>query len=142
MGTIETVLHIDAPPAAVWEALVDFPGWSGWNPVIVGVDGRAGPDEALRLSLAAGPLRAPLDVRITTWDPGRELAWEGGVSGVATACHGYRTLPEGDGTRFEHYEHFGGALVTVGWPLLPLLLKSRYEAVNRALAAEVARRRG
>ena len=29
---IRTEIEISAPPERVWEVLVDFPGYAGWNP--------------------------------------------------------------------------------------------------------------
>jgi len=36
---IETTVEIDAPPAAVWRVLTDFPTYGEWNPFIPTIAG-------------------------------------------------------------------------------------------------------
>jgi len=141
MPAIETERVIAAPPEAVWAVLADIGSWPDWNPVVGGLEGTFGPDRTLRLTLRLGGGRqVTLPVTLVTWDPGRRLAWKGGVVGLTTAVHGFGVEPHPEGTRFVHDERFSGLLPVLAWPLLKARLTPRYAATNEGLAAEVARR--
>lgn len=140
MPAIHTERIIPAPPEAVWAVLEDLPSWPRWNPVVGGLSGRLALGETLALTLRLGARRVTLRVEVVTLDPGRRLAWRGGVSGVSWAVHGFEVAPHAQGTRFLHDERFGGLLPTLAWPVLRSRLTPRYEATNAGLAAEVASR--
>jgi uncharacterized protein YndB with AHSA1/START domain len=89
--------RIAAPPAAVWELLIDLDAWPRWGPTIRS----ATLDEPYR-ELAqgvTGTVRTPLPVDvpfvITEFDPGRHWAWT--VAGIPATSH--RVEPLGDGSR-------------------------------------------
>lgn len=140
MPTIHTHLAIDASAQAVWAVLADLPSWSRWNPGVAGVQGELALGSELRLTLSLGGRAVPLPVRVSELVPGGALAWRGGVRRVGWAEHRFAVEPLGpDRCRFDHSETFGGLLPRLAWPGIRRVLGPRYEATNRALAAEVAR---
>jgi uncharacterized protein YndB with AHSA1/START domain len=88
---------IAAPPAAVWELLVDLDAWPRWGPTIRRARLDA-PHTELALH-ATGTVQTSLLVTvpfvITEFDPGRQWAWR--VAGVPATRH--RVDPVGDGAR-------------------------------------------
>ncbi len=88
---------IAAPPAAVWELLVDLDAWPHWGPTIRRARLDA-PHTELALH-ATGTVQTSLLVTvpfvITEFDPGRQWAWR--VAGVPATRH--RVDPVGDGAR-------------------------------------------
>ena len=55
-----TTTTIRAAPEVVWRVLTDAAGYSGWNPEIVGIEGRMALNERIkvRLRTADGTLRS------------------------------------------------------------------------------------
>ncbi len=88
---------IAAPPAAVWELLVDLDAWPHWGPTIRRARLDA-PHTELALH-ATGTVQTSLLVTVpfvvTEFDPGRQWAWR--VAGVPATRH--RVDPVGDGAR-------------------------------------------
>lgn len=64
--------------------------------------------DAFRVHIRGVPGKTRL--HIATFEPGRELAWRGGVGGVLQALHTFRFEPEGQGTRIVSSELWTGAL--------------------------------
>ncbi|OCB29883.1 polyketide cyclase [Mycobacterium malmoense] len=97
-GTMLTVDRaVDAPPAAVWDLLVDLDAWPKWGPTVRG----ARLDEP-HTELALGAtgvvqtsLLVPVPFVVTDFEPGRRWAWE--VAGIPATRHWVE--PIGDGAR-------------------------------------------
>lgn len=140
MQRIETETTIDAPPAAVWEALVDFERYPEWNPFLR-VRGRPNLGAHLLVELRPPDGRATqFRPTVTVADAGRELRWLGHlfVAGLYDGEHEFRLEDDGaGGTRFVHAETFRGLLV----PLVNRLIGKRVErgfvAMNTALKRRV-----
>lgn len=70
-------LHVAAPPASVWNVLVDLDAWPQWGPSVQ----RAEVDQPGPLRLGSHgrvwtPIGVPLPFTITQFDAGRSWAWE------------------------------------------------------------------
>jgi uncharacterized protein YndB with AHSA1/START domain len=95
MLTVDRV--IAAPPAAVWDLLVDLHAWPEWGPTIRGAR-LDEPQTELALH-ATGTVQTSLIVSvpfvITEFDPGRHWAWK--VAGVPATRHWVD--PAADGAR-------------------------------------------
>jgi hypothetical protein len=139
---IATEIGIDAPPARVWQVLVDFPAYPGWNPFIRALRGEARTGARLDASIQP-PGRAAMRFtpRVLHCAPEQELRWLGHflVPRLFDGEHAFVLQPvAGGGTRFLHSERFAGLLV-------PLLFgtamreatRAGFEAMNRALKARV-----
>ncbi len=138
MREVVTTEWLDASPAAVWAVLSELPAWPLWNPGVKALDGVFERGARWRMTLGTDTRRFTVGVRVVTLEPLRELAWEGGVSGVTVARHGFLLHEEDGGTRFEHYERFSGVVPHAIWPWLRPRLVPRYEATNAGLKRHVA----
>lgn len=92
MPTVE--LAIAAPPAAVWEVLVDLQAWPEWGPTVSGaeLDG-PGPLELGSRGRVWTPVGVPLPFEIDEFTDGRVWAWR--VAGVSATRH--EVIPAHDG---------------------------------------------
>jgi hypothetical protein len=138
--SIATAIEIDAPPARVWEVLVDLPAYREWNPFIVEAAGKVAAGETLSLRMAL-PGRDPVEIepRLLVVEPERELRWKGQLflPGLFDGEHAFLlTSLDGGRTRLDHTEHFAGALL----PLARALIYEDTLASFRALDAQLARR--
>jgi hypothetical protein len=146
--SIETSLMIAHPPQQVWDVLTDFGSFPAWNPFVIAVTGelRLGARLAIKVRDPRGTGGViPFRPVVTALEPGRLLAWTGRllVPGVFDGEHYYRLEPMEGGTRFVHGEHFGGVLLgLMGGAQAVAAMQPGYEAMNHALAEEVARRAG
>lgn len=73
---IEKRVGIQATTDRLWDVLVDFPGWSRWNPYETDVEGQLAFGAPIRLT-EAWPDMAPRPVegRINEWQPLAQLIW-------------------------------------------------------------------
>jgi hypothetical protein len=139
-ATVSTTIDIDASPQAVWDVLVDFPAYPGWNPFIDSIDGTAEVGRRLTVHLAgqngAGTTFRPTVLAAT---PGEELRWIGklGPGRLFDGEHSFVLTANPDGTtRLSHSEHFTGILVAL---FKGATAKSHagFEAFNEALKRRV-----
>lgn len=145
MPSIRTECVIPASPARVWAVLADFAAYPNWNPLNLEARGVAEPGAKVAMvfrNLAGRPGQVIRQtVTLVAADPGRELAWSGAVPLLFRGRHGFLLTPQGEGTRVLHTEVLGGLLPALWSPArIARDFVPAYEAVNTALAAEVARR--
>ncbi|MCB9682094.1 MAG: SRPBCC domain-containing protein [Alphaproteobacteria bacterium] len=146
---VQTTAELPCTEAVAWAVLADLPAWPTWNPAVASLDGELALGARLRLGLRQGDRTVTVGVRITRLEPGRVLAWVGGVPGLTTAEHTFALEPVAPGPadaaaaprcRFVHTEAFSGVLPWLLWPWLRARLLPRYEATNAGLAARVVDR--
>lgn len=135
MGQIEVFEEIDAPPAVVWEVLMDFERYPEWNPLIPEIDGTPAVGERLRVRLEF-PDSRPLTFRpeVVAFEPERRLVWVGRLllPYVLDGYHEFHLEPVGDErTRLLHRETFRGALVAI--VLDEEAVETGFREMNRAL---------
>jgi hypothetical protein len=142
---IETTVEIDAPPAAVWRVLIDFPSYGDWNPFIRSIAGTAQEGERLTVRLEPpGGKGMTITPTVLAAEPDRELRWKGRllVPGLFDGEHSLRVEPlDGERSRFVHGERFTGILVGLvkgilaktetGFEQMNAALKQRVEGVRR-----------
>jgi hypothetical protein len=138
--SIATAIEIDAPPARVWQVLVDLPAYREWNPFIVEAAGDVAVGESLSLEMALpGREAMTIEPRLLVVEPGRELRWRGRLflPGLFDGEHAFllTELPGGR-TRLDHVEDFAGLLL----PLAKRLIHDDTLQAFRALDAALARR--
>jgi hypothetical protein len=137
---IRTITDLAAPPDRVWATLVDFAGHDRWNPLLKHVRGKCEPGAIVHFTLHVGPAPARASAEILGVEPARELRWIGPAMHLARrAFHGthyFRLTAHGTGTRFEHGEEFGGAMIPARWQRAERWLEQRYAALNHALDRE------
>jgi hypothetical protein len=140
--TISTVVEIDAPPASVWNVLVDLPAYREWNPFIVEASGTVAVGETLSMRMAL-PGRDPMTIepRLLVVDPHRELRWKGRliVPGLFDGEHAFvLTALESGRTRLDHSERFAGLLLPVARGMVYEGTVQSFHALNAALAQRAA----
>ena len=141
---IATAVEIDAPPARVWEVLVDLPAYREWNPFIVEAKGRVAEGETLSLRMAL-PGWDPMTIepRLLVVEPGRELRWEGKqlLPGLFDGEHAFLLTPlDGGRTRLDHVEDFAGLLLPIARRLIHAKTVESFRALDGALASRAATR--
>lgn len=105
--------------AACFARLADFSTWSRWMPpAFVPVDGpkqQMAPGDPLRVRIGGVPGVTPM--RVIHVEPGRSVAWTGGVPGVLKAVHEFRFEATDSGTRMRSIETWSGAMAfgPVAW---------------------------
>jgi len=137
MPVYQSDVSIAASPEAVWNVLVDAPGYKECNPEIVAIEGSltAGARIKARVRVASGAIR-PVPMRVTAFQPPSTMQWTGGLPlGLFT---GRRT--------FTVRAAAGGAhvtmLVEMTGPLASLMLKAtgdRQAEIDRFTSALRAR---
>ena len=144
MREIETTVEIDAPPAAVWRVLTDFPTYGEWNPFIPTIAGNVQVGERLTVRLEPpGGKGMTIKPTVLAAEPDRELRWKGRlvVPGLFDGEHTFRIEPiDGQRSRFVHGERFTGILVgfvkgilgktEAGFEQMNAALKQRVEAAR------------
>jgi uncharacterized protein YndB with AHSA1/START domain len=99
MEHFEASSLIDAPPEAIWAVLTDAPAYSEWDSGVLRLDGRVAPGEKLEVTSEVNPKRS-YPVKVTAFEPGREMAWSGGVPlKLFTGVRTFSLTPEGGATR-------------------------------------------
>ena len=124
---------IDASPLAVWQILVDGPGYSEWNPEIIRIGGTITEGARIKahVRLGDGAVRA-VGQRVTLIEAPKRMVWEGGLPlGLFTGRRTFTLHPVGKGVEFRMHLHMSG-------PMSPLILKSvgdRQNDIDRFSAA-------
>ncbi len=116
MRTLEHIVDIPAPAAAVWQVLTETDRYSEWNPFMTGLAGRLAVGERLTVTVRPGRRTMTFRPTVLAVEDGRLVRWRGraGVPGLADGEHELRLDPGPDGgTRFVQRETFTGLLVPV-----------------------------
>ncbi len=142
MSKYARTIHIGAPPADVWAAMMEVERWPAWA------------SQFKRLErLDAGPLAAGSRVRVrpkgmpasvwqvTDYEDGRSFTWTSSpVPGVVLAG-GHVLTADGDGTNAEFSLEASGALGTLLTPLLrPTVFSRNTRGATEGLKEYVERR--
>ena len=134
---------VDAPAERVWQCFLAFDAYPAWNPFLLRVEGE--PELGARLRVRFRPPGAPalnVSPRVVAFEPGRELAWRGGlpVPGIFDAEHSMRVEPLGaKRAHFVQRERYSGLLA----PLLAGAVAARVtRGFSAALKARVERSAG
>ena len=73
-----TSTTISATPEAIWDILVDVPGWSGWNTTIEEIEGTAAQGGKIKLRAKVNPNRA-FSIKVAGFSPPERMVWTGGM---------------------------------------------------------------
>ena len=119
MKSYEASSTIAAGPDAVWAILTDAAGYAQWDSGVVRVDGTIAPGAKLKVTSEVNPKRA-YPVKITRFEPGRAMAWTGGIPlGLMTGVRTFSLAPENGTTRFTLREEFSGPVLPLIWRTMP-----------------------
>ncbi|UWX58344.1 SRPBCC domain-containing protein [Chlorobaculum sp. MV4-Y] len=134
--TIRTEIVIDAPPERVWAALTGFGSYGAWNPCIRRVDGNAGVNQILHITIRFGWLPSiRFMARIDRFRRNEILGWRAAfLFGLLEGRHWFEMHPlDAGSTRFVHAETFSGILTSPFLVLFEGVIRASYEAMNRSL---------
>ena len=136
-AVLETNVHIDAKPEAVWEVLTDAEAYQDWNPHIRSMTGHL--EEGARITnVMQTPTGGQITFRprILALTPMQELRWLGrlGIPRVFDGEHYFLLEPAGDGTLFTNGETFRGIAL---WWMSTEQFRESFEGMNWALKARV-----
>lgn len=126
---ISTEVVIPASLSTVWGALIDFPRYRSWHP-IVEIEGSAkeGADvEYYYRSNSESPRGMSMTAKIKTLEPTRELCLEFGVSGFAVIEERYVLLREGTQVRVIHSAVVRGILPRLAGGLFRKRLTGKFQ---------------
>jgi hypothetical protein len=138
MKSYEASSTIAAPPDAIWAILTDAPGYSDWNSGVVRLEGRLAPGEKLKVTSEVNPKRA-YPVKVTRFEPGRAMAWTGGMPlGLMKGVRTFSLAPENGTTRFTLREEFTGPVLPLIWRSMPDMQPS-FEKFATGLKARAER---
>ena len=141
MTEIVTEIEIARPAARTWRALMDFPAYPRWNPVIRSIAGIARPGETLRVLFhppGALPLRFRATVSVASADS--EFRWTGSLLAphLFNGDHYFKLWPiDGGRCRLVQGEVFRGILAPLMYRVLANYNRSGFVAMNQALKAHL-----
>jgi uncharacterized protein YndB with AHSA1/START domain len=125
--TVERSVVIEAPPATVWEILIDLPGYESWNTYSPRAEGSMREGGIVTIDAQLGEEVQVVDNRVTKFVPGEVLCWHS-MNWYEFLARGTRCRflePVGVGaTRFRHHEIMEGPLA---W-LIEEIYRPRIEA--------------
>lgn len=134
---IVTKVDIAATPARVWQALIDFPAYRRWNPVVRKISGPLVPGGVLSvLFRPRGSMPVWFRAMLTVVQPEVEFRWTGKMIATALFCgdHYFALRPLAPGrTELTQGEVFKGALAPVMYRLLADYNRSGFVQMNAAL---------
>jgi hypothetical protein len=119
MKFYEASSTIAADPDAIWAILIDAPAYSDWDSGVLALEGKVAPGEKLKVRSEVNPKRA-YPVKITRFEPGRAMAWTGGVPlGLMKGVRTFSLTPQDSATRFTLREEFSGPMLPLIWRSMP-----------------------
>ncbi|MFC4438665.1 MULTISPECIES: SRPBCC domain-containing protein [Natrialbaceae] len=139
MNQVEVFEEIDAPPAAVWDALLEFSTDPALNPFVRSMEDVPVIGERLRSRAGSGGSRpSTFQPEVIAVEKGRRLVWHGRLFLPFTfdGYHEFHLEPIGDGSRTRLLQR-----ETVRGALVPLLFdERRFEREFRELNETIKER--
>ena len=142
MPSIRTEIYLDHSADRVWGLLVDFDHYGEWNPLNIKAAGQARLGARIPMTFlnpASPGTTIRQTVTVSTFEPGKALAWSGSIPLLFHGRHHFQLLPEGAGVRLLHGEDLGGWIANRFKPeQIERDFIPHYQAVNQALARRLA----
>lgn len=138
MKSIRTEIIIQASPKTVWNTLMDFTNYPGWNPFIH-ITGEAKVGSQLENTIfLEGQKPQVFRPTILELESEKIFRWEGNlfIKGLFDGEHYFilEALPNGN-TRLLHCESFRGILSNMIFKMIGAKTKEGFEKMNQALKA-------
>ena len=139
MRHYEASATIAAGPDAIWAILTDAPAYADWDSGVRSVEGTIAPGEKIKVTPEINPKRA-YPVKVTRFEPGRAMAWSGGMPlGLFKGVRTFALTPENGATRFTMREDYSGPMLPLIWRTMPDLQPS-FDQFAAGLKARAERR--
>ena len=107
--SVHAELVINAPPSAVWAALMDAATYGEWNPIFTEVEGVFTEGAAMQVSMTlADGSSSQVEAFVEEMVPNQKLNQTAGIPGVLTADHQWLIEETPDGTRVVQHEEYRG----------------------------------
>ena len=139
MKELVTRIEINAPPAKVWETLMNFQDYPQWNPFVQFLLGKPQVGGQLHALLAPpGGSQMVFHPTVLKVEPKKEFRWKGKLwfPGLFDGEHFFQLRPLGpDRTLFIQGEMFSGVLVPFLKKVLEGATQAGFKAMNEALKA-------
>ncbi len=134
--------EIQARPEAIWALLTDAAGYPGWNPSVLGIEGRIAPGERIALTSTVNPRRA-FKLTVTEFTPPTRMVWSDGMPlGLFSGVRTYRVVPRGAVSEFSMEEVFSGLLAPLITRTIPDMTESFEQFADGLKAAAEQERAG
>ena len=139
MKNIQTDIIINADISTVWNVLMDFEKYQGWNPFIESIEGEQQVGKKLTVSIKPpGGKGMTFKPKVLIVNPNKEFRWKGklGIKGIFDGEHYFILEPiDKEQTRFIQGEKFSGILVLL---MSNMLEKTRegFQLMNEAIKKE------
>lgn len=135
--SIETEILIQANPKVVWDILMDFKNYPGWNPFVREIEGNPEPGKKIKVRITP-PGRKGMVFRPVVLENQTQkiFRWKGSllVKGIFDGEHYFELEQMNDSsTKLIHGEHFTGMLVNLLWKSLESPTREGFHAFNEAL---------
>jgi hypothetical protein len=140
MKSFESSAGIKATPDRVWSLLTDGASYPDWDSGVVRIEGTIAPGERIKVVSEVNPKRA-FPVKVTKFEPGREMEWTGGMPlGLFKGVRTFTLTPEDGGTRVHVREEYTGPMLPIIWRTIPDMQPSfdQFTAGLRARAEQAA----
>lgn len=131
MRSYEASSSINAGAEAIWEILIDAPGYPRWDSGVESVEGQIAPGEKIKVVSEANPGRA-FPAKVVEFVPGQRMTWSGGMPlGLFKGVRTFTLSPDGtEATRFTMREEYTGPLLSLIWRSMPDLGPSFQQFAN------------
>ncbi len=133
--TFGVAIEIEASAEAVWEILVDGPGYERWNGTIVTLDGTIAGGEKIELVSTVDPSRT-FGLRVRDVEPESSMKWKDGVPVLFRGVRTFTISENANGTVFTMVERLRGLALPMAAGSLPDFRPS-FEQFAADLKAEV-----
>lgn len=138
---IKSEIIIHATPDAVWDVMIDFPGFSSWNPLIRKISGPLSIGAQLTVLLGqTGTRPMTFKPRLIALEPNRLIQWMGhmGIPGLFDGEHTFEMLAsDGDNTLFIQRKKYSGILLPLFTRMIEKHTLYRFRLMNMALKRRV-----
>jgi carbon monoxide dehydrogenase subunit G len=115
MATITKTVELPAPPATVWDKLTQLDAMAEWNTVHVGFGDGApealAPDATFKEKITIMGMPGEVDWKVAEYEDGSHIKLEGAGPMGTTMVQSFDLAAEGEGTRLDVSNEFGGAAI-------------------------------
>lgn len=140
MKTIRTEITINASAETVWNILMNFEAYPGWNPFVKQLAGT--PQVGNKLDVVIEPPNqkpSRFAPKVMQCNEHQYFSWKGTFIApwIMTGEHIFEIKPLAHNqVKFLHYENFGGALAGLILKKIGKATKAGFEAMNQALKSK------